>query len=390
MTPSFGRNQGLGTDDFEYVGSSFLDVRQPLFENCYYDVWGGKYEPPLPISKVTFLSVFWGFLPFLGNDVFKQAAIRTVDSYADLRPGKDGMGFQRLVHPNGICLTGTWSIDADSPYSGHFKKESRGRIIARISVGSSDTHRDGAKKSFSMVGKVFPTIDENGKVIDKTEKVIPANFITQSNLGAADVESVLDVKMRNTPDIQAFARGIEVTILLRTGMALMAGDRIPDERQVYSIAELGRGSEELNAPRFMQIRASEENFRSIDHRDFRDEIMSYLYDPGVRYNYAQHKKTDTAGRVIDRDFRDNAGREFVFDIDVSDDGNQTGTMANRVWKIRDWKTIGQIRFNDAVISRNADRVIHFHHDAWRDDRNDPSTAMVPKRRDAPPAPPVVQ
>jgi hypothetical protein len=384
MTLPFGRNQALGPDDYNYMGSSFLDVRQSLFKNMYYDVWGGPYEPPLPESKVTFLSVFWGFLPYLGTDVFKNAAIRTVESYADLRPGKDEMGFQRLVHPNGICLSGTWKINADSGYSGYFKKDSEARIIARISVGSSDTQRNKVNKSFSMVGKIFPTMDKN-------KTVVPANFITQSNLGATPAQSVLDVKMRNTPDIQAFGRGIEVAILLRTSQALMGGDRVPEERQVYSIAELGKPEDEkLKAPRFMQIRASEENFRSIDYHDFRDEIMGQLYEPGVRYNYAQHERRDSSGRVIDAEFRDNKGTEFVFDIDVSDDGNATGSMANRVWKIRDWKTIGQIRFNDAVISRNADRVIHFHHDAWRDNRDDPSTTMVPKRTIVPPTPPVVR
>jgi hypothetical protein len=31
-----------------------------------------------------------------------------------------------------------------------------------------------------------------------------------------------------------------------------------------------------------------------------------------------------------------------------------------------------------VVSFNGDHVIHFNHPAWRDDRNDPSTAHKPK------------
>jgi hypothetical protein len=371
MTISFGRNQGLSAQDLEYDGSSFLEVRQKLFENLYYDVWGGKFEPPLPEHKVTFLSVFWGIIPYIGTDFFSQAAQRTIDSFADLRPGKDEKGFQRMVHPNGICLTGTWEITEDSGHTGYFEKGSLGRIVSRISVGSSDTHRDGANKSFSLVGKIFPTMDKN-------EKVLPANFFTQSNLGATPIESVLDAQMRNTPDIQALGRGLEIAILLRTSQALGKGDRIPDERQVYSVAELGKPDDQpLRAPRFMQLKASEDNFRSIAHRDFRDEIMSYLYNPGQRYNYKQHQIADLHGNLFD--YRDNAGRELVFDIEVSNSGEPTGAQANRKWAIRDWKKIGQIRFNDAAISREGDRVIHFHHDVWRDDRDDPSTSDVPLR-----------
>ena len=39
-----------------------------------------------------------------------------------------------------------------------------------------------------------------------------------------------------------------------------------------------------------------------------------------------------------------------------------------------WRRIGQLSFSDAVISRNGDRVLHFNHPTWRDDRNDPATA----------------
>jgi hypothetical protein len=348
----------------------------------YYDVWGGRYEPPLPEHKVTYLSVFWGALPCIGTDFFSKAAQRTVDSFADLRPGNGGEGFQRLVHPNGICLTGTWEITEKSDHTGYFEQGRQGRIVARMSVGSSDTHRDGANKSFSLVGTLFPTMD-------KTEKVLPANFFTQSNLGATPIESILDAEMRNTPDIQALGRGLEVAILLRTSMALGKGDRIPTERQVYSIAELDKPEDQpVRSPRFMQLRASEGNFRSIRHRDFRDEIMSYLYEPGQRYDYAQHEKLNALGELVDH--RDNADRELVFDIEVSNNGETQGTMANRRWAIRDWQKVGQIRFNDAVISRNSDGVIHFHHDKWRDDRNDPSTTMPPLRNgEMPPFPPVL-
>jgi hypothetical protein len=40
---------------------------------------------------------------------------------------------------------------------------------------------------------------------------------------------------------------------------------------------------------------------------------------------------------------------------------------------RNWRRIGTITFNRAVVSYNGDFVIHFRHPTWRDDQNDPAT-----------------
>jgi hypothetical protein len=41
---------------------------------------------------------------------------------------------------------------------------------------------------------------------------------------------------------------------------------------------------------------------------------------------------------------------------------------------KNWRRIGTMVFDNAVISYNGDAVIHFTHPTWRGDRNDPSTA----------------
>jgi hypothetical protein len=38
-------------------------------------------------------------------------------------------------------------------------------------------------------------------------------------------------------------------------------------------------------------------------------------------------------------------------------------------------TIGAITLNAAVVSFNGNRVVHFNHSSWRDDRNDPRTVQ---------------
>src|SRR6516225_1932911 len=89
---------------------------------------------------------------------FRQAVARAVDSRADLRWGADRKGFRRLIHPNGICLTGLWQISAQTPYSGYFREDSRALVIARYSTCCTETRR-GHERSLSLVGKLFPTTD---------------------------------------------------------------------------------------------------------------------------------------------------------------------------------------------------------------------------------------
>ena len=97
-------------EDRAYKGSRFSEVRNALFANPYQKIWGGEGEPSLPTYKVTLLSVLRGILPFGKNYRFLQASERAVDSKADLRWGPNGKGFRRLLHPNGVCLTGLWQI----------------------------------------------------------------------------------------------------------------------------------------------------------------------------------------------------------------------------------------------------------------------------------------
>jgi len=89
-----------------------------------------------------------------------------------------------------------------------------------------------------------------------------------------------------------------------------------------------------------------------DAIDFRDEVMAQIFDPGN----PQPK------------------RRLTFDIEVTDEGSTHGTKLRERRTFANWKRIGQMVFADAVVSSNGDRVVHFNHPTWRDDRNDPSTA----------------
>src|SRR5215212_8973123 len=102
--------EGMAAEDRAYAGSRFQEVRDAVFAAPYPGIWDA--DGRMPTYEVTLKSVLAGIFPGGRPFHFRDATARTVDSRADLRWGPDRKGFRRLLHPNGICLTGTWDITA--------------------------------------------------------------------------------------------------------------------------------------------------------------------------------------------------------------------------------------------------------------------------------------
>ena len=346
-------NEYFGTEeitqeDRAYSGSRFSEVREALFANPYQKIWGRADQPPLPIYRVTLSSVLRGILPLGQRYIFRQATERAVDSHADLRWGADGKGFRRLLHPNGVCLTGLWEITEETGYSGYFSKGSRALAVGRYSTCCTETRR-GHTRSLALVGKLFPTTDANHGQALQT-----ASFITQQDIAGDDTDHINDAELRNAPDVHAVRRGSGVPIFLITGLLFQRVDKEPSHRQLYQIAELGKPkSEPTRSPRFMRLLVTPEQPRIEGPAlDFRDEVMAQIFDRGD----ATPKRT------------------LTFDIEVTNEGSTHGTALSQHRTFGNWHRIGRLTFDDAVVSYNGDFVIHFNHPTWRDDENDAATA----------------
>ena len=326
-------------EDRAYAGSRFADVVAAVFANPYQRVWGATGESPLPVHAVTFRSVASGM---------QRASERAVDSGADLRWGADRKGFTRLVHPNGVCLIGTWEITERTDYTGYFSQGSRALIVGRYSTCCTETRR-GRMRSLSLAGKLFPTSDPN-----HAEPLRTANFLTQEDIGGMRTHYINDAELRNAPDVTAARRGAGIATLLATGAAFQRVDKEPGIRQLYAIAELGKPEgTPTRTPEFMRLKvvSTQPRIPGAD-LDFRDEVMAQIFDRG-----------DPAPK-----------RTLTFTIEVTDQGTVTGPGFRVRWRFGNWRAIGRIVFNNAVVSRNADGVLHFNHPTWRADRNDPKTA----------------
>lgn len=335
-------------EDRGYVGSRFSDVAAAVFANPYQQVWGAPGQAPLPVGEVSFRTVVGGLASFGFPRQFQRDSERALDSRADLRWGGDGKGFRRLVHPNGICLTGLWSIDEDTKYTGYFAKGSMALVLARYSTCCTETRR-GHIRSLSLVGKLFPTTDPQ-----HLEPLPTANFITQEDLGGAKTDYINDAELRNAPDTTLANRGAGAALLLIIGLVFRRVDSQPSVRQLYPIAELGKPEgQPTRAPEFMRLLVAPHQPRIEGSRlDFRDEIMAQIFDRG-----------DPLPK-----------RTLTFSIDVTDEGDTSGPAARERRTFKNWRRIGSLVFDNATISYNGDSVVHFNHPTWRVDRNDPATA----------------
>jgi len=357
----------LGTEhitdeDRAYAGSCFSEVRNALYANPYQQVWGARGEPPLPCYKVTLRNVVRGILPLGRPHVFRQAAERVIDSKADLRWGPDRKGFRRLLHPNGICLTGMWRITRETDYSGYFRKGSDALIVGRYSTCCSETRR-GHTRSLSLVGKLFPTTNA-----DHEQPLHTANFITQQDIGGERTDYINDTELRNAPNTTVWRRGVGTPILCISDAVFGYVDKQPRIRQLYEVAELGKAANEgTRAPQFMQLLVVSEQQRiEGEALDFRDEIMAQIYDRGD----PQPKRA----LKFHIEVTDNAS---LHELSWSSDAAAMATRRTPIFERRtfkNWRRIGDITFTEAIISYNGDFVVHFNHPTWRDDKNDPATA----------------
>jgi hypothetical protein len=278
--------------------------------SLYQDVWDQIESDPytsLPQNKISLSGIF--------NKVktkIKTMAKRTIRDHSDILPY-----FEKLAHPNGVCLSGTWTISEDNPYSGYFKKGSEALIIARASTAMSET-TVGNYRGFGMGGKLFPTNDPFHQTELKT-----ANFFVIDDLGGTKARHYTDVELTNEPEVSktsAIFRHLYYGI--KVASAFSKADKNPGMRQVYQISHLGeKDPKTVITPRYMKIRAAKG--QAVDEKDFRNELSISHYRNGLK-----------------------------FEILVGPDK-------------KNWDNIGTIEFTDSVASKSCDHRLHFNHPKWK-------------------------
>ncbi len=283
-----------------YSGSRFVNVWNEVKSNPY------RTLPQERVSVAKFFS--WG------TNLLEQSAKRTIATDDDVLPR-----FNKLVHPNGICLRGTWNMTETSPYTGYFEQGRQGVIIARASTALSGTTRS-TYRGFGMAVKLFPTSNPAHAVPLKT-----ANFFVIDDLGGTDIANYLDAQMTNEPNTSIrFSSILIAPIAAAATAAFTAADKNPGIRQLYPVAELGLApGRTAVSPKYLKVVGAASEKRQ-DKTDFRDELKVSLY-----------------GGYLD------------FDVLVSE--AKTGPFTR----------IGYLQFTESVTSDSCDHRLHFHHPKFR-------------------------
>jgi hypothetical protein len=341
-TPSISVDKNELAAGQNYNGSVFKDLKAL--------VWQNPYEK-LPYYKVDKLRIH--------SKEFTDNSARTLDNHQDFinsyRP--------KIVHPNGVCLSGVWHVNlenADNTYTGYFANGSTGLILARASTAGTEVDIEKSRTatltgkkyiSYGFTGKIFPTVSSEDQ-----KHYRPANFITQTDLGGQETADFSDVELMNAPNVTAMNRGIVgggVEIFAKTGITFASVDQSTTIRQLYEIAELNKPlTARTNAPQYLKLVASAGDRKKIGLGDFRQTLPDYI----------------------------KRNNQISFDIYVANEGftkTLTPLIQNTVIK-DEWKKIGTAIFSDAVASQACDFNLHFHHPAWRKDRNDPNTTVRQK------------
>jgi hypothetical protein len=288
-------------------GSRFADVWSAVRSDPYAELPQKRIDARQILSLETLRGIH-------------RAAQRTLRSQADLLPP-----FQKLVHPVGICLRGTWRITSATPYTGYFRQGSEGLLIARASDNMGE-NRAGRLRFLGLAGKLYPTTDPK-----HTELLRPANFVMNENLIGSHTEHFVDAHLAT--DLLPFRMHFDPRLKLALG-ALVAtvfalADRAADFRQslirqLYPIAELGeQSSAKTRAPAVMRFVGVPQNLR-IDTSELREELQMKHHPDGIRYEIQVAERSSLI-----------APRKYV--------------------------RIGEVHFTESVTSCTCDHRLHFRH-----------------------------
>jgi len=292
------------------------DVNLSAVKNQFQSVWNvvrSNELATLPQDSVSFFKLFSAF-----KNIILEDAQRTLSDKSDLLPH-----FEKLAHPNGVCMKGTWNIDSESNYSGYFKSGSQALIIARASSAMSNTKK-GEIRAFGMAGKLFATTD----TLETLENP-SANFFVIDDLGGTKADYFSDVELTNEPSVSTNSEVLKYALYaLKVANAFRDADVNPNIRQVYEISHLGESNNSnIITPKWMKISAQEGQTK-VNATDFREEF------------FLDENET------------------LTFNIDVA---------SNEVNGTKVWQHIGTIVFDEAVVSLSCDHNLHFHHPRFRTD-----------------------
>lgn len=318
-------DSALVSSGIEYAGSSYESVWNKLSEEQY-----SVFPHHRIVSAGTLKSV---------ASVLMNA---TLDNRNDFRPRR-----VKLVHANGICLSGKWEIESETPYSGYFQKGSQALVIARASVTQDyvDLHE---YRAFGLAVKLFPTLDAR-------EDVYTSNLFSVDTIeGQKNLHFVDSMMTNQIPDFDFL--NIKALVRLATRLPFLVTfnnmskdadtgpeNRNPLLRRTLQVASAGI-SKEFSAVKMQERLPS---YKDLSQQGQIKEPTWLAFKP---MNVSiRSRESDFRNEIIDV-VRKNG--EFKYSVMAADE---------KINNQKVWSKIGTITFKEVVASLPCDQDLHFHH-----------------------------
>jgi len=235
----------------------------------------------------------------------------------------------KLLHPMGVVAEATWKIDQSSPLTGLLAVGTQVKAIVRLSTADGQTTYDEKKKrQFGIAIKLFPTSDDNQKVV--TQNLF---FLDQNGLDGGIRRRFLTPQYPGAElyfENSAPGGGLPGKIIAHV---FKRYDVSPTVRPVYPLTEVDATGAKVSAPqtpRFIRLVPNLKNAKVNTAPDFRNELRRYK--PG----------------------------EITFDIVIPKQG---ATFPQDV-------KIGTLTLGTPIVSVVGDQELTFHHHPFR--KTDPN------------------
>ncbi len=307
----------------ELIGASFNEVLEVMKLNPY-DL------NALPIIKPQMWTMINGRLNFLVGDRSQEILVNPRDYRLE--------GQNKPIHPMGVGLVGSITT-FDTPWTGVFSKKTY-PVLARASLSQGnphklDEHGRMQERSTAMAIKVFNTADLG-------QTVRTGNAVFQNDLNGllgpnGQPLNFLQSTQTNQPNIDFTKIRYSYEILTLLGVALGSfstpKDRFarfpfinPQLRPPHSLGELGvENLNQVQTPTWTKI-VPRLTSPPVEESDFRLEIYKTLQRDGI----------------------------LIFDLYASNYQDDLGRIQ--------WAAIGELTFNQAILSEGVDRHLLFPHD----------------------------
>lgn len=328
--------------------SAFEEVKSLVFSDPYSSL------PQYEVSRKHF--------DVSGENILLKHAQRTLSSNANFIE----LGTKhKLLQANGICFSGTWKINQNSPYTGLFQAGTEIPIIVRASVSLSGTKQQD-KRAFGIAIKLFPY----------AHSALTENIFLMHSLGGTKTKYVANLPMTNEPALGELPPFSQLLTAYRLESDLEEADKAFSGKKAnarfrpvshLAAVKVGDASSRVaehteESTLELSISAPTTSKEIEIEREFETKSEAEIKTEKQGPHWLRAALNSDTPLVNKDDFRD--------ELSLRHYPNQTLSWVLSAANFNDagidkakWQEIGEVTLTESVLSLTCDTKLHFNHPA---------------------------